>query len=433
MSDVVKTGRITPEHDVPNTELGAARPGPSRRGLLGLAGGGALLLAGCRWDGTGGSAGGGTRDSDSPTRQASRSAAPEGVLGSNFNEEPRGMTAAVLDDLRTKWVRGFTPMPELDSVEAARQPAIRTLLSFAGSGYGTVLSLKFPYQNKPLPRPGTSAMDIELARVDKALGAVLDKVDILVIGNEPFIETREEDRATLLNPFYEAVAAHVIAERERRCGPECRTRLYMGALNRLHEPAWQTPAVNRWLGHVKAVPEMEGVDIHPHVSSIEQAKAFTDYVLPRIRPEQRFLATEFSLVHWWKQHWSDPVPATYADRYAVPTGTPFWQEVRDAAADPFAQQRWHDLLMNSPWFASRKDYLTTQVRQFRATGRLAVTTYGTLQGPAMIRDIGPDKTPWLLNSLYANLVARPSANGDMAHNPAFFDAFRALQNSFSGS
>ncbi|MFI6274203.1 hypothetical protein [Streptomyces sp. NPDC050988] len=407
---------------------------PSRRRLLGLAGGGALLLAGCRSDGAGagGPGGSGAGGPGGHAGHRTRPAAPEGVLGANFNEEPRGMTASVLDDLRTRWVRGFVAMPELDSVEASRQPAIRTLLSFAGSGHGTVLSLKFPHRTTPLPQPGSGAMDKELARVDRALDAVLDKVDILVIGNEPFLETRAEDRATLLNPFYEAVAAHVISERRKRCGSECRTRLYMGALNRLEDPAWRTPAVDAWLAHVRATPELDGVDIHPHVAAVEQARAYTDHVLPRIRSEQRFLATEFSLVHWWKRHWSDPVPAVYADRYGVAAGTPVWQEVRDSAADAVSQQRWRDLLMNSPWFASRKDYLTNQVRQFRATGRLAVAAYGTLQQPAMVRDIGPTKMPWLLNSLYANLVVQPSANGAMAHNPAFYDSFRALQDVSGG-
>ncbi|MFI5806650.1 hypothetical protein [Streptomyces sp. NPDC051561] len=323
-------------------------------------------------------------------------------------------------------------MSDLDSVQASLHPAVRTLLAFAGSGYHTVLSLKFPYQKRPLPQPGTGPMVAELARIDRVLDAVLDKVGILVIDNEPFLETRDLDRAALLNPFYQAVTAHVIAERTKRYGSDCRTHLYLGALNRLHDPAWRTPAVDGWLDHVRNSPEIDGVDIHPHVASIEQAKTFTDYVLPRIRPDQRFLATEFSLVHWWKQHWCDPVPAGYADRYHVPATTPTWQEVRDAAAHPVPRQQWHDLLMNSPWFTSHQDYLTTQVQQFRATGRLTVPTYGSVQGPAMTRDIGPKKTPWLLNSLYANRTARPSPDGRMAHNPAFYDDFRTLQDSPNG-
>lgn len=411
-------------------ECPADRRRPTRRRFLGLAGGAGLLLAGCDSGGdagsadSGGSAGGTSGDAPGA---GDRPAAPRDVLGVNFNEQPSGTSPAVLDDLRAKWVRGFVPLTDLDTKPAPRQPAVSTLLSFAGDGYGTVLSLKFPYQDKPLPQPGTSAMDAELTRLDKVLDAALGKVDILVVGNEPFLETRPQDRATLLNPFYEAVAAHVIAERKKRFGSDCRTRLYMGALNRLDDPEWRTPAVNGWLAHVKATPEIEGVDIHPHVSGIEEAEAFTHHVLPRIRSDQFFLATEFSLVHWWRQHWREPVPAVYANRYGVPAGTPVWKEVRDAAAHPVPQQRWHDLLMNSPWFTSRQDYLTDQVRRFRATGRLAVATYGGLQGPAMVRGIGPKKMPWLLNSLHANRVARPSPTGELAQHPLFFDDFRALQ------
>jgi hypothetical protein len=70
---------------------------------------------------------GGVGGSGSYAGDRARSAPPEGALGANFNEEPRGMTASVLDDLRTRWVRGFVAMPELDSVEAPRQPEIRCL------------------------------------------------------------------------------------------------------------------------------------------------------------------------------------------------------------------------------------------------------------------------------------------------------------------
>ncbi|MFD7815785.1 hypothetical protein ACFV6E_23095 [Streptomyces sp. NPDC059785] len=50
----------------------------------------------------------------------------------------------------------------------------------------------------------------------------------------------------------------------------------------------------------------------------------------------------------------------------------------------------------------------------------------------MVSDIGPTKTPWLLNSLCTNLVAQPSAYGATAHHPTFFDAFRTLQDTSQG-
>lgn len=45
----------------------------------------------------------------------------------------------------------------------------------------------------------------------------------------------------------------------------------------------------------------------------------------------------------------------------------------------------------------------------------------------MVRDIGPDSVPWLLNSVYSDLTAQPSADGTPAPNPAWYEEFRALQ------
>ncbi|WP_413800891.1 hypothetical protein [Streptomyces iranensis] len=93
--------------------------------------------------------------------------------------------------------------------------------------------------------------------------------------------------------------------------------------------------------------------------------------LPRLRDGQKFLVTEFSLVQLWKLHLNDTIPARFARRYRLP--------------------------------------------------------YGVTQGAAMTRDFGPDKQPWLLNSLYANRTVERADDGSPAHNYGFFDDFRALQ------
>src|SRR3546814_2124158 len=58
---------------------------------------------------------------------------------------------------------------------------------------------------------------------------VMGKVDILVIGNEPYFETREQDRDLDLNAFYETMAGRIIAYRSANCGKigraSCRERV----------------------------------------------------------------------------------------------------------------------------------------------------------------------------------------------------------------
>jgi hypothetical protein len=319
-------------------------------------------------------------------------------------------------------------MPEVDNGNPADVPTVSTLLQAGGHGYGTVLSLKFPYTPKPLPRPGTDAMNAELARLDKVLPLVLNKVDILVIGNEPFIESSHDDWTNgALNAFYEAVADHVIKYRAAHFPVKCKTSLFMGALNHLDKPEWRVPATERWMTYVRTTTEIDGTDIHPHLADPNGAADYLSYVLPRLGPNKRFLATEFSLVLFWQKHLADRVSTEYANSYHIVPDTQVWQVIKDALTKPFPQNQWYDFLRTSPWFENNKNFLTEQTQKFRATGKLTFAGYGVGQDAAMSTDFGPDKTPWLLNSLFATHTVQPLPNGTAAPNYAWLPEFQALQ------
>jgi hypothetical protein len=350
-----------------------------------------------------------------------------GALGANFNEFVADLEVRELQIGRTQWVRGFFPVPEADQDVLADNATIRTIVGIGARGYRTVLTLKFPYNQSAMPTPNSPAMVTALAQVDKILAAVLDRVDILEIGNEPFIESRPEDRGDALNIFYETVARHIIAYRRAHCGSQCRTRLYMGALNRLDLPDRQTAATERWMTFVRQTPEIDGVDIHPHVPSPDAVQPFLDYILPRLRPDQTFLVTEFSLVWYWQAHMSDQVSAQFADRYGFARTSLVWQVIQAATEQPFTQEQWDYFLSTSPWYESQKYFLRNQVQKFRATGRLAVATYGYRQGLSMVQNFGPYKPPWLLNTVFAPYTVRPWRNGTTGRGYAWIDEFQALQ------
>lgn len=397
---------------------------PSRRWFLGVSGA-ALLTAGCK--DTGGKTEG-SKAENAENASERRAVVPSGALGANFNEDPSTMDFSMLEGLSAGWLRGFVPMPDIDETPAPEQDTVKTLLSAHDQGYGTVLSLKFPYNHRPMPAVDSADMDDELARVDKVLDAAMGKVDILALANEPFIESLKKDHDDgTLNAFYEKVAQHVIAYRKKRFGERCRTRLYMGSLNHLDKPDWRTRATDRWMEFTRKTPEIEGVDIHPHVAAIEDSQKYLDYILPKLRHDQKFLVTEFSLVLWWKEHMSDTISAEFARQYKLPADTKVWQVIRQATEHPFTQTKWHDFLSMSPWYETHKHFLRNQMQKFRDTGQLAVATYGVAQAPAMVKDFGPRKPPWLLNSLYSNLTVQEGEGGKPARSYGFFDDFRALQ------
>jgi hypothetical protein len=353
---------------------------------------------------------------------------PEGVLGANFNGDPRIMSFPELQDVKATWVRGFFAMPDADKGNPADQPVIRALLTAAGRGYGTVLSLKFPYNHQSIPTPDTPAMAEAQQRLDAVLPVVMNKVDILAIGNEPFIECGLKDRnSDQLNVFYETMAHRAIDYRRKQFGSGSKTQLYMGALNHLDLQEWRTAATERWMQFVRSTLSIGGTDIHPHLSDLGAGSSYLDYILPRMRPDQKFLATEFSLVLFYKKHLTDAISADFANRYHIPPGTPVWQVLKDALSHPFTQQKWDDFLSMSPWFADNKNFLRDQMDSFRAMGKLAVAAYGLGQDAAMSADIGPGSTPWLLNSMFCQHTVQPAKDGLPGQNIVWTDEFRSLQ------
>lgn len=351
----------------------------------------------------------------------------QGALGANYNEHFEDVDARDLDKAGARWVRLFVTMPELDRTPAAEHGAVRKILQVARHGYRTILSLKFPRNQKDFPKPGTPEMAREMAWLDQLLPQVMGRIDILVIGNEPYIESRREYRDLDLNAYYEALANRVIAYRRAHCASGCRTQLYMGALNRLDLEINRTPSTERWMAFVKATPEIAGVDIHPHLPGIEGSQIFVDYVVPRMRADQRFLVTEFSIVRWWEQQMKAPAPIAFLQHYRMPAGTLNWQVIKAALDKPFPKAEWDAFLAQSPWFETRKHYLRNQMKIFRDSGRLAVATYGFRQGSSMSRNFGPNTTPWMLNSVFAARSVQPNADGSAAFNYAWIDDFKALQ------
>ncbi len=421
-----------------NQDTGARPAGEgkpvTRRWLLG-ASAGAFLAVGCTKESQGSQAdlAKKTKAEDAPLNRVA-AAGPSGVLGANFNEDPTRVDKAALNALGATWVRGFVPMGTIkDGTDPLEQRAIRKLLELHEEGFGTVLALKFQFSKKDqtVPSPTGEEMKAELAAVDKVLETVLDKVDILTVGNEPFLETHQEERLTKLNPFYQEVAKHVIAYREKQFPDGCRTHLYMGALNDLDDPEMISDATREWIEFVNETPQLEGLDIHPHVTSAEAAQKYLDYLLHWLDDDKKFLVTEFSLVHHYANQMTRNIPADFVDCYEneldITRETKVWQLLKLAADQRFTQQQWNDFLRMSPWFESRKHFMRDQVRKYRETNQLAVATYGVMQAKAMVTGIDKDKKPWMLNSLYVPLTVQYDEGGELPHNYTVFDDFTSLQ------
>ncbi|MFI6663118.1 hypothetical protein ACIBL8_47460 [Streptomyces sp. NPDC050523] len=352
---------------------------------------------------------------------------PTGALAANLNANYQGGSFAGLESVSASWVRGIQMTFRADQEEFPADTTVGYLLEAANRGYGTVLCLCYLYRDQPLPRPGTEEFQREIKRTDKILDACLGKVDVLVIGNEPFVDTGRQDGGEAVNAFYQAMAKHVIAYRKAKCGDRCRTQLYMGALTFITTPASQTPAVEEWMRFTRETPQIQGTDIHPHEATAEESTAYLDYILPRMRKDQQFLATEFSLMLKWKRHLRDPAPDAYADELGYAPGTPVWQVVEGMVDKPVEEAQWSGFLLANEWFSESRDYLQQQMKIFRDTERLAVAAYSWGQSDVQVKQFGPNGTPWIFNSVFATKTTRTTSSGLPGQNSTWAQGFESVQ------
>lgn len=358
---------------------------------------------------------------------APHQASAQAALGANYNESLTTIDERELGRVDAVWLRGFLDMHLMGDVDPATDPNVQAILAAKAHGHHVILSLKWNYHRLDFPKPGSPEMTAELARLRRLLPVVLGKVDILVIGNEPFIEAKPDERDERLNVFYESLANAVIDAWKAKGGAASGTQLYMGAFNRLDLPRNQTPAIERMLRFIASRPELSGADLHPHLPSFEANRAMLGYVLPKLRPDQHFLATEFSLVWYWRKHMEDVVPAAFDVKYGFAPGTKVYQVIDSAIQKPMPYAEWKEFLSGEPWYMAQQNFLADEMALFRSTGRLAVATYGIRQGWNPKRRFTPESEPWILNSVFAARTVEPNPDGTAHENYPWGDAFRRLQ------
>jgi hypothetical protein len=132
------------------------------------------------------------------------------ALGVNYNQFVQSIQEQEVSKVQATWIRGFLDMHLLGNQDPSRSPDIQAILKAKAHGRRTVLNLKWNYETENFPTAGSVAMTQEVDQLNRVLPVVLGKVDILVIGNEPFIETLSTQSGQPLIAFYQTMADDVI-------------------------------------------------------------------------------------------------------------------------------------------------------------------------------------------------------------------------------
>ncbi|MEH0152867.1 hypothetical protein V6R21_01910 [Limibacter armeniacum] len=353
------------------------------------------------------------------------------AFGINYNGQLDFVDYDNLQRTQTTWVRGFVDFFQFynDPSKLDTDVRIQNYLTLKDNGYKTILNIKWDFKGKGLSMPAVGSQEMTDYKnfLTQVLNKVWNKTDIIVVGNEPFIETPIGERDQRLVDFYKEIAKKVKNYRTNQTKND--TPIFLGAINNLYQNSLRTQAVVDLLAFVKEKNWISGIDLHIHHSAIEDITGSMDYVNTRIRDDQKILVTEFSLMKHWKLKLQENIPSNFAQEYGRNTNWKNYQYIDYALKNPVSRPEWVAFLQNSYWFENRKFYLSNAYDLMTGYNKFYIATYGIRQSYPYGQDFTANTDPWVLNALYVNrsVVLNPST-GQEQFNYAFIDDFRAIQN-----
>ena len=345
-------------------------------------------------------------------------------VGVNYNGQLDAIDFDAIERTNTQWVRGVIDVFLYHENPARYDAKIAKFLELKRRGYRTVLNIKWNFHHKSFPEPGSARMAEYQAYLRPLLLRVWPGTDVIVSGNEPFIESKRDERDGRLVAFYREMTNYMVRFRKSR--PR-KIPIYVGSFQNPHSPAFRIAAARDLLAYAKGHRGVAGVDLHIHHQDGPEITTAFQWVHGKIRANQRILVTEFSLMHHFRSRLGETIPGRFADAHGLPRSMRNFEYIDRALKRSVNRAEWVDFLRQSPWFENRKHYLRNAYQQMSSFPKFFVATYGIRQSYPPNVDFTRQTDPWILNALYANRTVTPAPNGADRFNYAWIDDFHAIQ------
>lgn len=328
-------------------------------------------------------------------------------LGVNYNGFSRAYRSEDVARSGASWMRVFIDVRRLQALGPDAFRRDRDLLAIKRmhqDGYHVIVNLKYDYSSGTFPADASSAEFKALrAFTTQVLQQVYASTDILVVGNEPFIESTTANRAGLVD-FYRHITNHVI-NWSHQTGR--RIPIYIGAFNHLEKPRARTPAVKALMRYARNTPAIAGIDLHLHVQAVDQMQQAMRFARSEIGDEKQMIVTEFSLKNYFRKQLTRQLNPRFAAKWQVNPDWQVWQYLNNVVKKPVPQAQWLAFLRSHQWF-TRVDGFLSQAKQAMDDQRVTIATYAIRQTQ---HKIGPRSDPWILNGLWCSQACKPEASG----------------------
>jgi hypothetical protein len=353
-------------------------------------------------------------------------------IGVNYNESFQDIKAGELSASKTKWVRGFVDVfNHYDNQDLATNTRIVQYLTLRDLGYKTVLNLKFNFIARAYPAVNSTTWNNYIAFIDKILDRVIAKTDVIVVGNEPYIESESATWNEPLNTFYKAAATRVNQYLTAR---NIQRPIFVGSFDNMYQSARQGIAgINNLLAWCKSTSWVAGIDLHIHHNNNPEITTTFNFINDKIRNDQKIIITEYSLMKWWRDNitldlTSQFIAAANASTtdniFPPPAGiTKCWQYIDYALKNPRTIEEWNAFQQNTPWLNDRRDYMCNSFRLFKANPKFWLATYAMRQSYPLNADFTSTTDPWILNSLFTPRTVALLPSGDAQPRYAYLNQF----------
>lgn len=352
-------------------------------------------------------------------------------MGVNFNEQAALADLNDLADTKTKWVRSFVEMIDIYKANSIdTNPNLNTFITFKSKGYKTVLNLKFNFVANAFPAINSTDWNNYIAFIDKVLDKAMPYTDVLVVGNEPFIEADQSAWNEPLNSFYKAACARVYSYFNLHGIDK---PIFLGAFDNMYQTSRTGNAgVLNLLSFVKSTDYLSGADVHIHHNTDAEMSSSLSFMDNHLRDDQKIMVSEFSAKNYFKSYNTtniDPAfiaaanASTTDQIYPPPAGiTQNYQYIDYALKNPRPVEEWYAFWKNSAYLENKKNYLCTSNTLFKADSKVFLAFYALRQSYGINVDFTSTTDPWVLNAMFLNRSVQP-VNGRNQKSYSFLDQF----------
>ncbi|MCM5661806.1 LamG-like jellyroll fold domain-containing protein [Galbibacter mesophilus] len=360
-------------------------------------------------------------------------------IGANFNHDFNALNFDYLQRSQVDWIRTTPYITDYifkgRSVQNSDQ--FTTVNDLKNSGYKIAFGFRWDFKalNMRIPEPNSEAEQKCFAVADSILDIVGPSVDLFKLGNEPQLETFDEDMVPNndgvipLVRFFKRLNNLVIKPYFETNRPNNEPPVYVGSLVNLQfQNAQNLPAVVELMNYVQTSDDIDGAAIHLHARSLDDVETAIKYARSVIT-EKPFMVPEFSLQGLFRSTLEEtlgnsPEGIAFAQKYGRDPSLKLYEYYTIMNTNKWTPVELQEYFDTRDWFPH--NFLMTYYYLFKQYG-VTLATYPLSQQSAP-QTVTPENTIWFFNPIYGQKLIELKPNGDWNENPIAFDDFMSILN-----